>query len=98
MISTTMREDLAERYIPVRKGLWWKIRVGDGTATYGMFYTRTGALNMCNMLTEAFCDGEFVGNTHSEKMRKELLDHKVFSVPDQDFDAFETLLSIPKKV
>lgn len=54
-------EDLAQhRYVSVKAGYWWKIKIGDGTALYGKFYTKAGADDFCALLRREFLNGSFV--------------------------------------
>jgi hypothetical protein len=53
--------DYADRYKVVRDGVWWRVKVGDGTRLIGGFFTKTGAESMAAALLTAFNDGWFVG-------------------------------------
>lgn len=57
-------EQLVEgRYKLVRAGLFWRIRVGDGTALYGRFFFKSDAKATIKLLTAAFLDGAFYEST-----------------------------------
>lgn len=53
-------EQWADRYKVVRAGYWWRIKIGDGDALYGKFFSRHAAETMAAMLLHAFRNGEFV--------------------------------------
>lgn len=64
-------QDAEQRYQAVQQGYWWRVKIGDGEATYGKFYSKTAADEMCFQLLRAFRDGLFVGNERVATLRAE---------------------------
>ena len=59
-IDTTYEDALSEeRYKVVRIGLWWRIKIGDGTAACGKFYSRNAADNIACVIRREFLNGAF---------------------------------------
>lgn len=54
-----MKTYAVDRYVVVRTGLRWGIRVGTGTAIYGGFWRRRTAEYVRSLLITAYLDGEF---------------------------------------
>lgn len=48
------------RYTVVRTGLWWRVRVGNGSQTVGRCFTKVAAERLASALMTAFLDGAFV--------------------------------------
>ena len=68
-IDTTYEEFFSEdRYKAVRVGLWWRIKIGDGTATYGMFYSRKAAEEMAGIIRREFLNGAFAVRSRESQM------------------------------
>lgn len=58
----------SDRYIPVRAGFWWKVKIGDGTALYGKFHTERQAQEMCSLLRREWLNGEFSERARAERL------------------------------
>lgn len=56
------------RYVPVRAGFWWRIKIGDGTAFYGKFHTEKQAQEMCALLRREWLNGEFAERARAERL------------------------------
>jgi hypothetical protein len=53
----------SNRYQVVRDVFWWRIKVGDGSANYGRFYTKVEAEKMAALLLREFRNGIYVAQT-----------------------------------
>ena len=59
-IDTSYEEAISEdRYKVVQAGLLWRIKIGDGIATYGRFYSRQAAEDMASLFRREFLNGAF---------------------------------------
>ena len=59
-IDTTYEEAVSEdRYKAVQVGFWWRIKIGDGEATYGKFHSRQAAEDMAGLMRREFLNGAF---------------------------------------
>ena len=54
---------LGARHQIVRDAFWWKLKIGDGSALYGRFYTKAEAEKMAALLLREFRNGMYVAQT-----------------------------------
>lgn len=47
------------RYKFVKRGLFWRIKIGTGTRLVGRFFRKISAMRMCAELSTAYEDGRF---------------------------------------
>ena len=59
-IDASYEEEISEdRYTAVQVGFWWRIKIGDGEATYGKFHSRKAAEEMAGIIRREFLNGAF---------------------------------------
>lgn len=56
----------ADRYQVVRTGAAWRVKIGDGTQTLGIFLLQGHAHELAAHLQRAFLDGQFVAETERD--------------------------------
>jgi len=59
-IDTAYEEAVSEdRYKVIQVGFWWRIKIGEGEATYGKFHSRRAAEDMVSLIRREFLNGAF---------------------------------------
>ena len=53
------RDRWSERYQVVRRGFWWRVKIGDGEQSVGRCYTEMEAQRLAANLMRAFRDGYY---------------------------------------